>query len=507
MTWQALTTCALLGTERQTPEWTAGDDALGQLLAQLRGEDREGDLLRAAGILALWRRAGQQLARDPQPALLPCEPDTAPVCSPRAQKHLTRLLHGHYPELLPEWLGLLAAAGQRVAEEGLPALLDAGARQTALRPALLSVLGQRGHWLARSNPAWSYAVAADDETLWQTGRPEERLALLRQLRATRPERGLELLAATWGEERARQRREGLETLATGLNRADEPFLEAALDDRSVEVARAAAELLARLPDSRLVQRLTARALQRVRWQPGKRDRLDVDLPEDDPDLRRDGIASPPPGSSVKLGEKGWRLSRIIAAVPPAVWNQQWRRTAPEILAASRDNDWRQALLDGWVLATQRFRDPDWAEALLPFYPDHDTLTAALADVLPPARFEAYLLGLLRDSATGGRAATLVVLSHVERPWSGELSRAVLEQVRQRIREDKQPDWWLAQALRGFARWMPPELSEEAAADWPTEAKSWRQWESAVNEFLDRLRFRGVMRKAIAGSPAPADSAR
>ena len=71
MTWQALTTCALLGTERQAPEQAAGDDALGQLLAQLHGEDQEGDLLRAAGIIALWRRAGQRLARDPQPAPLP----------------------------------------------------------------------------------------------------------------------------------------------------------------------------------------------------------------------------------------------------------------------------------------------------------------------------------------------------------------------------------------------------------------------------------------------------
>ena len=74
----------------------------------------------------------------------------------------------------------------------------------------------------------------------------------------------------------------------------------------------------------------------------------------------------------------------------------------EILAASRDCEWRQALLDGWVLATQRHRDADWAEALLPLHPDHATLTAALADILPPARFEAYLLALLRESSGGSR---------------------------------------------------------------------------------------------------------
>jgi hypothetical protein len=56
---------------------------------------------------------------------------------------------------------------------------------------------------------------------------------------------------------------------------------------------------------------------------------------------------------------------------------------------------------------------------------------------------------------------------------------------------------LTNALRDFARWLPPESSEEAAAGWPTESKQWRQWENSVNDFLDRLRFRGTMRKAIA----------
>lgn len=496
MAWRDLVTCALLGTERQAPELPAGDDALGQLLSWLDGDDREGLLLRAAGVMALWRWAGHLLTHDPQPLPSPCESDAAPVCGPLARQHLALMLQGHYAELLLEWLEALSAAGRRAPEEFLPALLEAGAARIGLRPALLPVLGRRGRWLAQQNPAWSYAVQTDDENLWQTGQFEERLALLRQLRATRPDRTLELLIATWSEDRARQRREFVEALATGLSMADEPFLEAALDDRSVEVARAAADLLARLPESRLIQRLTAQALQLVHFQPGrllKRDRLEVALPEDDPTLRRDGVTDPPPG--VKLGEKAWRLSRIVGAVPPSVWSREWQRTPAEILAISRNHEWRQALLDGWVLATQRHRDPDWAETLLPLYPDHDPLTAALAEVLPPARFEAYLLALLHE-ASSGRAAALVVLSRVQRPWSVELGRAVLAQVRQRIREDKQPDWWLSNALRGFARWLPPELGEEAATGWPTKAKQWPQWKSAVNDFLDCLQFRRAMREAI-----------
>lgn len=498
MAWQDLVTCVLLGTERQAPDLQSGAEALGQLLSRLESEDREGVLLRAAGVMALWRRAGGLIQRDERPLPSSCAPDAAPVCGSLASQHLALLLQSHFAELLPEWLTMLGAAGRRVPEEWLPALLDLGARRAELRSALLPVLGQRGRWLAQYNDDWSYASEANDETLWQTGRFEERLALLRQLRATRPERALELLSATWNEERAKQRRNFIELLANGLSMADEPFLEAALDDRSAEVARAAAELLARLPESRLVQRLTARALQWMRFQPRrllKQARLEVELPEDDPALRRDGIADPPP--TVKLGEKAWRLSRIVGAVPPSVWRQHWQHTPTEILAASRESEWRQALLEGWALATQRHRDPDWAEALLPLYPDHDTLTAALAEVLPAARFEAYLLVLLRDSSSSSRTTALVLLSRVQRPWSVALGRAVLEQVRQRIREDKQPDWWLSNVLRSFARWLPPELSEETATGWPTDSKHWRQWENAVNDLLDRLRFRQAMREAIA----------
>ena len=78
----------------------------------------------------------------------------------------------------------------------------------------------------------------------------------------------------------RHRREFIQALATGLNPADEPLLEIALDDRNGEVAPRAADLLARLPHSRLSRELTERALRLLRFQPAgllKRDRLEADL--------------------------------------------------------------------------------------------------------------------------------------------------------------------------------------------------------------------------------------
>ncbi len=148
MAWQDLVTCALLGTERQAPELPAGDDALGQLLSRLDPDDRESALLRAAGVMALWRRAGQIPACDERPLPPPCEADSVPCCGSLASQHLALMLQGHHAELLLEWLKTLGAAGRRVPEELLPALLEAGAARIGLRPALLPVLGRRGRWLA-----------------------------------------------------------------------------------------------------------------------------------------------------------------------------------------------------------------------------------------------------------------------------------------------------------------------------------------------------------------------
>ena len=60
----------------------------------------------------------------------------------------------------------------------------------------------------------------------------------------------------------------LSVLADGLSLADEPLLEAALDDRAAEVRSWAAYLLARLPGSALGQRMAERALGCLRLDRG-----------------------------------------------------------------------------------------------------------------------------------------------------------------------------------------------------------------------------------------------
>ena len=83
-------------------------------------------------------------------------------------------------------------------------------------------------------------------------------ALLEAVRNADPARGRGLLARQLGERTGRRAGDLLAGLAAGLSDDDEPFLEAALDDRSAGVRQVAVDLLGRLPSSRRAARMAER---------------------------------------------------------------------------------------------------------------------------------------------------------------------------------------------------------------------------------------------------------
>ncbi|NJN47620.1 MAG: hypothetical protein HC808_15350 [Candidatus Competibacteraceae bacterium] len=283
-----------------------------------------------------------------------------------------------------------------------------------------------------------------------------------------------------------------------LDMTDEPFLEQALDDRSKEVRRTAAELLAQLPDSRLVQRLSECAVQLLHIQLGKelkRDSIHVEPPPaDNPDWLRDGIDPKSDRPHQGLGEQAWRLAQILSTVPPARWCRQWDKLPADIVQATRGNEWRQALLVGWARAALHHRDVAWAETLLSELPDDWAEVKELQHLLPPAHREAYVFKLLEQlPVTNGRVLSALDSIPV---WSERLARTVLTQLRERMTTAKATEWRLRAVLDYFAQHAPPELSAEAVAAWPVDSPVWALWESAVHEGLALLCFRRDMLAAI-----------
>ena len=158
---ERLATTALFGTGRRP---VVLDDAPGALAGALAGlSEVDGEppelLLDAAALTAAYRRAGVTPTTATPPAAAPDDP--APAVPPAAVRRLRELLAEGEPELLRQWLAAAAGRGYRAPHAALPALLDlatgSDGEPTALREAVVPLLGTRGRWLATFAEAWAWA--------------------------------------------------------------------------------------------------------------------------------------------------------------------------------------------------------------------------------------------------------------------------------------------------------------------------------------------------------------
>ncbi|MEU8612781.1 DUF5691 domain-containing protein, partial [Actinoplanes sp. NPDC048791] len=351
-----------------------------------------------------------------------------------------------------------------VPPETLPALLDAGRRNAAIRPALGQVAGNRGAWLAGMRPDWRWlrdeapaAGVPSDPEVWETGTAGERLAYLSRLRATDPAAALALLQSTWPTEAPDDRARFVAALDTGLSLADDAFLEQALDDRRKEVRETALDLLQRLPGSALAQRMSVRAHEAVRWE----GRLVVTPPAElTPELRRDGVSAQPARGT---GVQAWLLEEVIAGTPLRTWTTTFDRSPAAVVALARGHDWETPLLHGWAKAAIVQAESEWATALV--FNDTGEGAAKLREavrwdlhlLLPPADLARIAADFLRRE--DHLAHRLLAVHPGE--WPEELAVAVVETIAHRARTDKH-SWQLAELCRAAALAMPPRYAVPVA---------------------------------------------
>jgi len=508
--WAGLLRAALLGTGRQPPPDPAPDgSALSRALAAAAGATAEDTLLARAAVLAAYRRAARIPARDERPPAAPAEEETAPFCPPAAARHLATMLGGTFAQALPEWLAAAARAGCVVPPERLPALLQAAFNDPGLRPHLAAVVGAHGRWLVAQRQEWACVVAggeresgeAEERGGWETLGPGARPDLLARVRGRSPARGRALLESTWAKEAPRERAALLAALEAGLSMDDEPFLEAALDDRRKDVRTAAAQLLARLSGSRLVARMTERARRWLAVSPGGAGLLarvtggaaplvEVSLPEAcDAAMERDGIAAKPPQGQ---GERAWWLLQAVAAVPPRAWSDAARATPAEVLAAARRGEWGEVLAGGWRLAAVRHGDAGWARALLAertrpaaSIPGFPVSPQALLRVLPPDDAEAWLLAVIEPvKSLADAPAALGLAAALHHPWSAALTQAV---VRRAASANPRAEWAVGNLLGSVAPRLDPAAALREVAAFPTPP---------IGAWVDLLHHRHAMLEAL-----------
>ncbi len=504
--WQEATACALVGVGRKPLVIPVSDGPLGGALRRLEGWDPAVKLLGASALMTLYGRIGRKPTTDADPLPEPCPADDLPDCGPEPAARLRRMLDGDHADLISEWLGLLAASGRRLPDETLVGALQLGRRQSDLRPLLRPVLGSRGRWLAARNAAdWGYvggeADRADPESVWQTGTKAERLVALQSLRQADTEKARSLVASTWAKEPADERAAIVEAFAEGLSMADEPFLEAALDDRSKTVRRAAAGLLPRLPESRLARRMAERARACLRWD-GKA--LFVAPPKAcDPAMIRDGVEPEPPTAT---GKRAWWLRQVVAAAPLATWSPPDFPAPDRLISAVRATEWADDLLAAWAGAAAGHRDKTWAEALLSDSPEEGEGTPyfiqELLGVLDPGPRDAVILEALRDAADpfGPRSRAFRLLRNIATPMgeapAREIVRRIWEEVAAPVQKPRlDPYFWVF--LQGFGRFVPPALADEIDAGSIADLDHGSFLGRAFHLFVETLRLRREMHQEFA----------
>lgn len=421
----------------------------------------------------------------------------------RSAHHLQLILEGRFRPALPEFIRLLVEKERQFPPESLPALLEQAMADPVFWRTIEPAIGPAGRWLIERHPQWRELTPAGP---WSAGTALQRQRLFAHLRQTDPAQARQLLSADWAQLDFREKAGFLDLFNPALSPADEPFLETCLDDRRQEVRRRAADLLARLEEAALPQRLF-RALNRY-LQVGEEGNLQVELPAElDEALLRDGITEKPAAGQKVARKEGWLL-QMLARIPPTWWNDAFGTDPAGCIRlfqqAGRPEPWLTALGE----AALRYLAPQWMEALLLHWeesghegPWKDSLPEQLMDALPAAAFNRLALRSFRRHGRLPEAGSLAahLLSRGRHDWPEQLSVLFIQALKQWLAE--QPPFqfnrpvYRAQ-LEAAAYRSDPELLDQLRRGWPLQAPSWRLWEKEVENFLNTLMFRREMRRAL-----------
>jgi Family of unknown function (DUF5691) len=401
--WDEFVKQSLLGTQHLPTEQIGLPPGLGLIATNLPHLDREDLFFKAAAVSLQYHQAGQQAAK---PLLLPKSAPPEPQTLTGAQAAaVARLLAqaGSLPagvrrRLWAAWLQTVADRDQVASPDLLPLLLQTADQEAFLRPLLVPVLGARGHWLAQLNPAWAWASprptlpteadengqaeAPEPDEVWLTGKPEERLQWLAQVRQRDPALAVAMVQAVWKQENANFRADLVRLLALNLSLADEPFLQGIVADKSQRVREATLALLLSLPGSAQVRQVTEFVLACVQWKQEKKllglmskSTLEITPPASLPEALK-ALGMDPVSSQKGLSDGQYQLQQLVALVPPAAWEAHLNKKPEEMVKMLADAPLKpyQTAFEEAVI---RFQAANWAKLMLQHVSHRIGLLAAL----------------------------------------------------------------------------------------------------------------------------------
>lgn len=491
------------------------------------GGERSRRLLAVSASIDAMRRASRVPRPLASPLPAPAPADERPRCSAFLAHQFALLCDGEYDELMPEWLGLLVRAGVRLPERMVPRLLDRALRGSVdLDLSLVRrAAGPLGAWLAQINPDWRPLLPASfvEQSFAEADR-QERLRMLRALRAAHPAEARARIDAGLEREPAKERGRWLAILRDGLGPDDLPLVERARLDKSAPVRELALELTLAIESSAVALELwsvvrgwlhvaaydsglVTRALAALRGSYPLPQRLVCTLPSAAPPyypgdaaaVQDSGVApTSPDGATRRHAASEW-LSWGIAHVPPARWLEVLDLDRDQLAGALLGRDVDELVRHAFAEATVRFADRRMADALVEAMPEEDfaELGHSLAELVTDAAWQRVARrDLERDDAPLLAAPrSLQRLTERGATWPDDPARRVSRRLIAGARAGSSARGRdLERVVEALAARAPLEVLAELSNEWSALRPKGTSWLRIADRVLAILEFRRQMQK-------------
>lgn len=481
--WETIVNNAMLGTTKLPFRAADLPPAIAEHVEVSDTPDAEEDFLRFGSLVYQYRQSGNMPLDLRSTALSAAEAEIKPYCHADATAVLRTILSEEHYGLLKLWLTHCERVHACAEPECVPALLDISIGKKELRSLILSACGKRGEWLGRLNPQWNFsAPEADAETVWQTGKTEERKELLKSLRSQQPAAALELLQSSWDTEGANEKVSFLEILTTGLSEHDLSWLEG-LKEKGQKVNNAIQDLIKRIPASQRVQGYMAILKEAVNVKTSKallgmlaKTTIEVNEKIVFPDeIFKSGIEKL--SSNKDVSDVQYILIQLIASVPPAFWNDHLKETPEGVIKLFQKEKKTALYVPAIALAAIKFQQADWTRALLDN--DDETLESALVSLigsLPAMDRDRYALRFMKQLPM----ELIGMLTRFEDEWSADLAKAVLSFTSKDVYAYNKTFY------RGAAKNIPVAMLKELESIMPSDDRLKAYWRNQSNELSGAL---------------------
>jgi len=428
--WENIINKASLGSGKEPLKSADLPEIIEQEFALSDSSDQEEDFLRFSSLVYQFRQAGWLPLNFKAITQIESENEIKSYCSLKANGALRAILEEGVIPFLKLWLKLCASREYCVAPEMIPELFEIASRRKELRKLILNVAGTRGEWLCQLNPQWNFSSPSSDQnTIWQTGNPEERKELLRDLRASNPGEALELLKTTWATEGANEKLTYLEILRVNLSASDLTWLEG-LKEKGQKVNAYILDLIKSFPTSAIVQEYSDVLKNAINIKKGKAllgmiNKTDLDVKENlsiADAIFKSGIEKL--SSNKNVSDNQYILVQLISSVPPSFWNDHLQLSTEAVIQLFQKEKQTALYIPALAIASIKFKVVEWAKCILDHGDDAiiNSSIPLLINSLPAKDRDIYARKWFKEKP---REIIQVMIEH-EEEWSVDLAKSIIQ---------------------------------------------------------------------------------